>query len=115
MVVPELFPPVLLFPSGSSGLCSSELTLSVPREDGLVSSTGTAEQPCIELFSIFKLHLFLHEYIHPSPFCFWGSLLSCWTGQKEAAGLLGGVHSSLQVVVLLLCGDMGEKEFFSAF
>lgn len=113
VAVPVFFPPVLLSPSGSSGLCSPELTLSVPREDGLVPSTATAQQPSIELFSIFKLHLFLHEYLHSSPFCFCWSLPSRWTGQKEAAGVFGGVYSSLQVVVVLLCWDLGGKKNFS--
>lgn len=78
-------------------LCSSHLScfplcpqgfvpLSVPREDGLVSSTAPGQQPCIELFSIFRLLLFLHEYLPSSPLCFCRSLPSSWTGRKKQLG-----------------------------
>lgn len=112
MVVPVLFSPVLLFPSAFPGPCFPELTQSVPREDGLVSFTASGQQSCVDLFSVFKLLLFVQEYVHSSPFCFCWSLPSCWTGQEEAAGVLGGCHSSLQVVVVLLCCSMGKKRVF---
>lgn len=68
-MLPTTFPLAPWLPR--TGVCFLKSALSVSREDGLAFSVAAGQQPCLKLFSVLKLLLFLHEHLNSSSLSFW--------------------------------------------